>query len=134
MQELATAAMLDLPVLFVVLNNAGWISIKGGQIANFGRVSMTEFARRDGSVYSPAYGEIARNFGIFGEKVDDPAHIGPAVKRALATQGPALIEISVARDYPEAGATKAGWWDAPVPPYLPDQRRSYEAGRAEEQP
>ena len=31
MQELATAAMLDLPVVFVVLNNSGWISIKGGQ-------------------------------------------------------------------------------------------------------
>ncbi len=133
MQELATAAMLDLPVLFVVLNNSGWISIKGGQLANFGRTALVDFCRRDGSVYSPAYADIARDFGIPGEKVEDPATIGPAVRRALATGGPALLEITVAREYPEAGATKAGWWDAPVPPYLPEQRRAYEAGRAEEQ-
>jgi acetolactate synthase-1/2/3 large subunit len=134
MQELATAAMLDLPVLFVVLNNSGWISIKGGQLANFGRIAMTDFHRRDGSVYSPDFAAIARDFGIHGEKVEDPAQIGSAVRRALATQGPALLEITVARDFPEAGATKAGWWDAPVPTYLPEQRRAYEAGRAEEQP
>jgi acetolactate synthase-1/2/3 large subunit len=133
MQEMATAAMLGTPVLFVVLNNSGWISIKGGQLANFGRVAMTDFQRPDGTTYSPAYAEVARNFGLHGEKVEDPADIGPAVRRALATQGPALLEITVARDYPLAGATKAGWWDAPVPTYLPDQRRAYEAGRAEEQ-
>jgi acetolactate synthase-1/2/3 large subunit len=134
MQELATAAMLDLPVLFVVLNNSGWISIKGGQLANFGRTAMVDFQRRDGSVYSPDYAAIARDFGLPGERVADPAEIGPAVGRALASHGPALVEITVARDYPEAGASKAGWWDVPVPPYLPDQRRAYEAGRREEQP
>jgi acetolactate synthase-1/2/3 large subunit len=134
MQEMATAAMLDLPVLFVVLNNSGWISIKGGQLATFGRVAMTDFVRRDGSVYSPAYAEVARNFGLHGEKVEDPSEIGAAVRRATATKGPALLEITVAREYPDAGATKAGWWDAPVPTYLPDRRRAYEEGRAEEQP
>jgi acetolactate synthase-1/2/3 large subunit len=133
MQEMATAAMLGTPVLFVVLNNSGWISIKGGQLANFGQTNMVDFRRPDGSVYSPAYSEVARNFGLHGEKVEDPADIGPAVRRALATHGPALLEITVAREYPEAGATKAGWWDAPVPPYLPEQRRVYEEGRAEEQ-
>ena len=115
MQEMATVAMLGTPVLFVVLNNSGWISIKGGQLANFGQINMTDFHRPDGSIYSPAYSEVARNFGLHGEKVEDPADIGPAVKRALATQGPALLEITVARDYPEAGATKVGWWDAPGP-------------------
>ena len=133
MQEMATAAMLDLPVLFVVLNNSGWISIKGGQLGLFGRVSMTDFCRRDGSIYSPAYAEVARNFGLHGEKVEDPSQIQAAVGRALATKGPALIEIAVARDYPEAGATKSGWWDAPVPTYLPEGRQAYEEGRAEEQ-
>lgn len=133
MQELATAAMLDLPVLFVVLNNSGWISIKGGQMSNFGRIVMTDFQRRNGQTYSPDFAAIAKDFGIFGAKVESPDEIGPAVKRALATAGPALLEIAVAREYPHAGATKAGWWDAPVPPYLPEQRRSYEEGRAEEQ-
>jgi acetolactate synthase-1/2/3 large subunit len=132
MQEIAVAAMLDLPVLFVILNNAGWISIKGGQLAHFGKAVMTDFCRQ-GDVYSPAFADVAKNFGLHGERVDDPDGIQPAVKRALATQGPAVLEITVAREFPHAGTTKTGWWDVPVPYYMPEQRRAYEAGRAEEQ-
>ena len=133
MQELAVAAMQDLPVLFVVLNNAGWISIKGGQLANFGRAPMTDFCRKDGSVYSPDFAAVARDFGLHGQRVDAPDEIAPAVERALATKGPALLEIAVARDYPLAGTNKTGWWDVPVPARLARQRADYEAGRAEEQ-
>ncbi|MGI8916574.1 MAG: thiamine pyrophosphate-binding protein [Chloroflexota bacterium] len=133
MQEMAVAAMQDLPVLFVVLNNSGWISIKGGQLAHFGRTAMTDFYRKDGSVYSPDFAAVARNFGLHGVCVDDPADIQPAIARALATHGPALVEIGVARDFPAAGTTKTGWWDVPVPARLADRRAEYEAGRAEEQ-
>ena len=133
MQEMAVAAMQDLPVLFVILNNAGWISIKGGQLANFGRTAMTDFVRKDGSVYTPAFAEVAKNFGLHGERVEDPAEVKPAVERALATHGPALVEVMVARDYPQAGTNKTGWWDVPVPPRLTAQRADYEAGRADEQ-
>ena len=133
MQEMAAAAMLDLPVLFVVLNNAGWISIKGGQLANFGRTFVTEFQRRDGSLYTPDFAAAARSFGLHGERVDRPEEVAPAVRRALATGGPALVEVTVAREFPDAGATKTGWWDVPVPTYHVERRRQYEAERAEEQ-
>lgn len=133
MQEIATAAMLDLPVLFVVLNNSGWISIKGGQQANFGRTIAVEFTRRDGATYSPDYAATARAFGLHAERVDEPRQIVPAVGRALASGGPALLEIAVARQYPDAGTTKTGWWDCPTPRYHIEQRRAYEQGRAEEQ-
>jgi acetolactate synthase-1/2/3 large subunit len=133
MQEMAVAAMLDLPVLFVVLNNAGWISIKGGQLGNFGRVFATEFQRRDGSMYTPDFAAVARSFGLHAERVERPDGVAPAVKRALATDGPALVEVTVAREFPDAGATKTGWWDVPVPTYHREQRRRYEAERAEEQ-
>jgi acetolactate synthase-1/2/3 large subunit len=133
MQEMAVAAMLDLPVLFVVLNNAGWLSIKGGQLSNFGRVFATEFQRRDGSMYTPDFAACARSFGLHSERVDRPDEVAPAVRRALATGGPALVEVTVAREFPDAGATKTGWWDVPVPTYHREQRRRYEAERAEEQ-
>jgi acetolactate synthase-1/2/3 large subunit len=133
MQEMAVAAMLDLPVLFVVLNNAGWISIKGGQLSNFGRMFATEFQRRDGSPYSPDFAAAARSFGLHAERVDRPEEVAPAVQRALATGGPALVEVTVAREFPDAGATKTGWWDVPVPTYHLERRRQYEAQRAEEQ-
>jgi acetolactate synthase-1/2/3 large subunit len=133
MQEMAVAAMLDLPVLFVVLNNAGWMSIKGGQLSNFGRVFATEFQRRDGSTYTPDFAACARSFGLHAERVDRPDDVAAAVGRALATDGPALVEVTVAREFPDAGATKTGWWDVPVPTYHREQRRRYEAERAEEQ-
>jgi|DewCreStandDraft_5_1066085.scaffolds.fasta_scaffold00469_52 acetolactate synthase-1/2/3 large subunit len=133
MQEMATAVMEDIPILIVILNNAGWISIKGGQLANFGRTIIVDFNRRDGSMYTPHFANIAREFGMYGERVETPDQIGPAVKRALATGGPALVEIMVAREFPRAGLNKTGWWDVPVPEYHPEQRKAYEAGRREEQ-
>ncbi|MAG37275.1 MAG: acetolactate synthase [Dehalococcoidia bacterium] len=133
MQELALAAMEDLAVLFVIYNNAGWISIKGGQLANFGRPAAVEF-NRGGQAYTPHFAHIARDFGVHGERVEAPSEVGPAVKRALATDGPAVVEIMVSRDFPAAGTAQTGWWDVPVPGYHPDQRTAYEQGRAEEQP
>src|SRR5205814_2849584 len=59
MQELAAAAMLDVPVVMVVLDNSGWISIKGGQEAFFGRSSATDFLRK-GKVYEPDYAAMGR--------------------------------------------------------------------------
>lgn len=132
MQEIAVAAMEDLPVLFVIFNNYGWGSIKGGQLAHFGRSAAVDFMRRD-RPYSPHFANIAREFDIPGERVEDPAQVAPAVKRALATHGPALVEVMVARDFPDAGTNKVGWWDVPVPAYHVAQRAEYEAGKREEQ-
>ena len=88
---------------------------------------------RRGEPYSPHFANIAREFGIPGERVERPTDVGPAVRRALASDGPALIEVIVARDFPAAGTNKVGWWDVPVPASLPEQRAAYEAGRREEQ-
>ena len=133
MQEMAVAAMLDLPLLVVVLNNCGWGSIKGGQLASFGRSIAVDFLRKDGSAYTPDYAAAARSFGLHGERVEVPAEVGPAVRRALASGGPALVEVLVAREGPSSGTAKTGWWDVPIPAYLEDRRRAYLAERAEEQ-
>ena len=131
-QELAAAEMLGLPVVFVVLNNSGWMSIKGGQRAFFGRTASTDFLRRDGSLYSPDYRAIGDAFGLHAEQVDHPDAVRPAVERALAHGGPALVAVNVGRDA-EHALDKTGWWDAPVPEFHPEQYASQLAGRAEEQ-
>jgi acetolactate synthase-1/2/3 large subunit len=133
MQELAAAAMLDLPVVFVVLNNSGWLSIKGGQANFFGRTAATDFLRSDGSVYSPDYRAIGDAFGLHTEYVDHPDAVRAAVERALAADSPALVAIDVARDFPDAGLDKTGWWDAPVPEFHAEQHAAQLAGREEEQ-
>ena len=131
-QELAAAELLDIPVVFVVLNNSGWMSIKGGQENFFGRTAKTDFLRPDGSLYSPDYRAIGEAFGLHAEHVDHPDAVRPAVERALAHGGPALVAVNVGREA-EHALDKTGWWDAPVPEFHPEQYASQLAGRAEEQ-
>ena len=132
MQELAAAAMLDVPVCTVILDNSGWISIKGGQQSFFGRTTVTDFVRR-GDVYSPDFREIGAAFGLHSEHVRDPNEVCPAVKRALASGGPSVVAVTVDRDLERAGPDKTGWWDVPIPETHPEHRREQLEGRAEEQ-
>ena len=53
---------------------------------------------------------------------------------ALAQDGPSLVEVKVARDYPNSGSTVVGWWDVPIPAYLEDRRAAYEEARKEIEP
>ncbi len=131
-QELAAAEMLGIPVVFVVLNNSGWMSIKGGQRAFFGRTAKTDFVRPDGTLYSPDYRAVGEAFGLHAEQVEHPDAVRPAVERALAHGGPALVAVNVGREA-EHALDKTGWWDAPVPEFHPEQYASQLAGRAEEQ-
>ena len=131
-QELAAAAMLEVPVCAIVLDNSGWISIKGGQTTFFGRPAATDFFRR-GDPYSPDYGAIGRAFGIPSETVEDPDAVCDAVRRALASGGPSLVAIRVDRDLAVAGPEKTGWWDVPVPERHAESRQRQLEERAEEQ-
>ena len=132
MQELAAAAMLDVPVCQIILDNSGWISIKGGQDAFFGRTAVTDFTRR-GELYSPDFRTIGSAFGLHSEHVTDPGEVCLAVRRALASGGPSVVAISVDRDLDRAGPDKTGWWDVPVSEAHPESRAKQLEGRAEEQ-
>jgi acetolactate synthase-1/2/3 large subunit len=132
MQEMATAVMYGIPVLFLVLNNSGWISIRNGQRAFMSSEAGVYF-ERNGEPYTPRYAEVAREFGLHGERVEAPGELEKAFRRALDSGGPALVEAIIARDGPESGLIKTGWWDAPVPAYLGERRARYEEGRREEQ-
>jgi acetolactate synthase I/II/III large subunit len=133
MQELQAAVLAATPVCTVVLDNSGWISIKGGQETFFGRSAWTDFLTPDGSIYSPDFAAIGRAFGIHSEAAATPDEVEPAVRRALASGGPSLVHVKVDRDLAVAGPDKTGWWDAPSPPNHPEQHERWLAGRAEEQ-
>ena len=131
MQELQAAVLADTPICTVVLDNSGWISIKGGQQAHFGRTAITDFTR-NGAPYSPDFAAIARAFDIHAEFAQGAAEVRPAVERALASGGPSLVHVKVDRDLAVAGPDKTGWWDVPVPEGRPVYDEQL-AGRAEEQ-
>jgi acetolactate synthase I/II/III large subunit len=133
MQELQAAILAATPVCVVVLDNSGWISIKGGQQTFFGRTAWTDFTTPDGSPYSPDFAAIGRAFGIHSEQPASPDEVAPAVRRGLASGGPSLIHVKVDRDLAVAGPDKTGWWDAPSPTYRPEEHARWLAGVAEEQ-
>lgn len=130
-QELGICAQHQIPVVFVVQNNAGYMSIRGGQRKIMDRHLITEFSR-GGDAYAVEMTEVAKGFGVEAVKVEQSDDLQPALERALASEGPMLVEVPTSRD--AAGPWVPGWWDFPVPAYIEDERQDeYWAERAEEQ-
>ena len=136
-QELAVCAMYDIPVVFLVLNNSGYISIRDGQNHLMGRQIGSEFAHHNakGQPYSVDFAALAESFGFEdAAKVQAAEEIGPAIKRALDSHAPALVEVPITRDVSIAAAEVVGWWDFPVlPTASPAVKADYKAGYAAEQ-
>lgn len=135
MQEMATAVMVGAPVVLVVVNNQGWLAIKDLQMDAFGpkRAIATDFTTPEGELYSVDIAATAQAFGWHSQKTSSRAGVGPALRKAMASGRPALVEVAVHREFPLSGSPAAGWWDVPVPTYLKDRRARYESARAEEQ-
>jgi acetolactate synthase-1/2/3 large subunit len=83
-------------------------------------------------VYSPKFAEIAKCFGIDAVHLTELSDVEAAVKRALALNKPAFINIEVSRDYPYTGGKAFGWWDVPIPEYDKERREKYVAGKKQE--
>jgi acetolactate synthase-1/2/3 large subunit len=133
-QELATAVQYDLPVVYVVANNVGWIAIRDLQAAVFGeeRAVGAEFISSSGRPTTPDLAALARAFGCHAEQISDPEEVRPALQRAFAFGQPAVVEVMVERTYPLSGSPAVGWWDVPVPTYMSERRAIYEQERKEE--
>jgi len=132
MQEIAMCVTNDLAVTFVVQNNSGYMSIRGGQRKLTSRHVGTEFNNPDGSPYSPDFTQLARSFGLAAWRVDSPGDLEPTLAKAVSSEKAALVEVPTARD--AAGPFVPGWWDFPVPAYITDDRQDeYWAARGEEQ-
>jgi len=136
-QELALCAMYDIPVVFLILNNSGYISIRDGQNYLIGRQIGSEFNKQDGDgrPYTVDFVALAKSFGFeVAAKVQAADDIGSTIKRALDSNAPALVEVPITRDVSIAAAEVVGWWDFPVLPTAPDGAKAdYKAGYAAEQ-
>ncbi len=93
-QELETAVRLDLPIIIVVANNCAWGMIKSSQKKGFNKRYC------DVDLPPTNYAEIARGFGCYGEKVEKPEDIKPALQRAIDSKKPAVIDVSIAFETP----------------------------------
>ncbi len=86
-QELATAVQYGLGVIFVVVDNAMYGTIRMHQERTYpGRVHGT-------GLVSPDFAAFARAFGAHGETVARTDEFAPAFERARAAGGPALLHL-----------------------------------------
>jgi acetolactate synthase-1/2/3 large subunit len=80
------SALHDLPVLFVVMNNAMWGAVERSTLAMYrdglaSRSNEPPFVRL-GKL--PAFEEICKAAGGHGERVEDPAELPGALERAMS--------------------------------------------------
>ncbi|HEY1326137.1 MAG TPA: thiamine pyrophosphate-binding protein [Casimicrobiaceae bacterium] len=88
-QELATAVQYGLGVIFVVMDNAMYGTIRMHQERTYpGRVSGTELR-------SPDFAALARAYGAMGETVRRTDEFAGALERARAHAGPSVIHVIV---------------------------------------
>jgi acetolactate synthase-1/2/3 large subunit len=132
MQEIAVCVANNIPVIFLVQNNSGYMSIRGGQRKLMDRHIGSEFTTPDGNPYSPDFEVVGKAFGLRTWKAATGEGVAQAIQEALDSNAPALIEAITARD--AAGPFVSGWWDFPIPGYITDERQAeYLEGRALEQ-
>ncbi len=105
---LTTAVELGVPVLWVLFNNFCFSTIRTVGSAYFKNTYGTEFTRPDGTPYNPDFLLLAKAFEIEGALVKEPSDIAPALKRALAHDGPYLLEVRTKADVP---MPRTGHWD-----------------------
>ena len=86
--EFDTAVRHKLPIVVVVSNNAAWGIEAASQRLDFGEDRIVGTMLRDSR-----FDRIADALGGYGQRVTDPAGIGPAIKRALESGKPSLVDV-----------------------------------------
>jgi acetolactate synthase-1/2/3 large subunit len=91
-QEFATAVQYDLPIIFIVVDNGMYGTIRMHQEREYpGRISATELKNPDFAAY-------ARAFGGHGETVEETGQFAPAFERAVASGKPAILHVKIDPD------------------------------------
>jgi acetolactate synthase-1/2/3 large subunit len=100
---LATAAIDNIAVIFVIMNNGAFGTIAGLEKAHYDTTFGTIF-EKDGKPYSPDYAAIARAYGIEGIKITAADEFKPALKRAIELNKPVVIDAAMINNpVPTAG-------------------------------
>jgi pyruvate dehydrogenase (quinone) len=86
--DLLTLRQLDLPVKLVVFRNAslGFVQLE---------MRAAGFLDRGVALTDPDFARIADGAGVMGIRIERPDEVRPALDKALAHDGPALLDVRV---------------------------------------
>jgi len=109
---LGTAVEYAIPAVWVVWNNYSYASIRGLQRGYLeGRELATEFRHPEtGEPYNPDFAALARSCGVEGVRIDRAGDLADAVRAAIASGKPFLIDANIGADLNPGGA---GVWELP---------------------
>ena len=98
--ELETAVRERIPVVCVVYNDRGLGNERAFQKELYGgRLFAVDYNDVD-------FGALARGFGAYGERVEEPSGLAPALKRAIDSGLPAVIDVPIHPDFHAAVVSK----------------------------
>jgi acetolactate synthase I/II/III large subunit len=90
--ELETSRRVQAPVIAVVVDNMTLGYVKALQHSLYAdRFISVDFLDVD-------YGAVARQFGCYGARVEDPAQLRPVLREAIASGNTAVIDVMVTTD------------------------------------
>lgn len=88
-QELATAAQHDIPLISIVFNDNAFGNVRRIQEQRFG----SRFIASD--LKNPDFVSMAKSFGLASSRAEDAPALKKAIKEGLAARKPTLIEVPV---------------------------------------
>ena len=88
MGDLLTISQHNLPVKVVIFNNGilGFVAME---------MKVSGFPLYGIDMKNPNFAKMAEAIGILGIRVEDPAEVKPAIKKALEQNGPVLLDVLV---------------------------------------
>nr|MDO8132942.1 thiamine pyrophosphate-binding protein [Candidatus Njordarchaeum guaymaensis] len=112
--ELETAKRVGANIVAMVINDRQWGMIKGSQKmameSRFIGVDLTDVR----------YDQVAKAMGCYGERVEDPTELKPALKRAVSSGLPAVLDVIVNKDInlipPDLALINSIWLEGVKPP------------------
>ncbi len=98
LQGLWTLAKYRIPLLVIVFNNRAYMAVKNQFRGSEERIKIA--AEMGAEITGPEinFARLADTFGIFGQRVESPDAIEPALKRALEQNGPALVDVVISQN------------------------------------
>jgi acetolactate synthase-1/2/3 large subunit len=95
-QELETVSRLQLPIIFFVMNNDGYASIRASQTAFFGEPRIGCDRRTGQSL--PDICSVARAYGLATDVIHDQSNLRAEIQRVLNRPGPVVCDVHVILD------------------------------------
>ena len=106
MSVIATAMEANIPAVWVVMDNSAFGTIAGLENMHYG-TSFGCLFEKDGKPYSVDYAAVARACGATGIKIQSADELGPALRTALASGVPAVIQVPMEN----APTPTPGYWN-----------------------